>query len=94
VKYTVFAQILALCRPIDFTNPIRQLYSSGYSAYSCLIGLVVLIGRHSAMNLAKRLIVSEKTIVIIAYLCSETAVFTNLIHQSDTQEQSMLFDCN
>jgi hypothetical protein len=44
VKYRVFAQILALCRPINVTNPIRQLYSSGYSAYSCLIGLVKLIG--------------------------------------------------
>jgi hypothetical protein len=60
VKYTVFAQILALCRPINLTNPIRQLSSLGYSAYSCLIGLVVLIGRQSAMNLAKSLIISNK----------------------------------
>jgi hypothetical protein len=60
VKYYVFAQILALCRPINLPNPIRQLYSSGYYAYSCLIGLVVLTGRLSAMNLAKSLIVSEK----------------------------------
>jgi hypothetical protein len=44
VKYRVFALILALCRPINVTNPIRQLYSSDYSAYSCLIGLVILIG--------------------------------------------------
>jgi hypothetical protein len=65
VKYHVFAQILALCGAIKSTNPIRQLYSSGYSAYSCLIGLVDLIARLSAMNLAKSLIVSEKTIVII-----------------------------
>jgi hypothetical protein len=34
-----------------------------------------LIGRLSAMNLAKSLNVSKKTIVIIAHLCSETAVF-------------------
>jgi hypothetical protein len=37
VKYPVFARILALCRPINLTYPIRQLYISGYSAYSCLI---------------------------------------------------------
>jgi hypothetical protein len=60
VKYHVFAQILALCRAIKSTNPIKQLYSSGYSAYSCLIGLVDLITRLSAMNLAKSLIVSEQ----------------------------------
>jgi hypothetical protein len=60
VEYHVFAIILALCRSIQSTNPIRQLYTSGYSAYSCLIGLVDLIGGHSAMNLAKSLIISEK----------------------------------
>jgi hypothetical protein len=60
VEYLFFARILALCQPINLTNPIRQLYTSVYSAYSCLIGLVVLIGRLSAMNLAKSLIVSEK----------------------------------
>jgi hypothetical protein len=60
VKYLFFARILALCRPVNLTNPIRQLYTSVYSAYSCLIGLVVLIGRLSAMNLAKSLIVLEK----------------------------------
>jgi hypothetical protein len=60
VKYYFFAQILALCRPINFTSPIRQLYSSCYSTYSFLIELVILIGRLSAMNLAKSLILSEK----------------------------------
>jgi hypothetical protein len=60
VKYHVFDQILALCRAIKSTNPIRQLYSSGYSVYSCLIGLVDLIAQLCAMNLAKLLIVSEK----------------------------------
>jgi hypothetical protein len=75
VEYPVFAIILALCRSIQSTNPIRQLYTSDYSAYSCLIGLVDLIGGHSAMNLAKPLIVSEKTFPIIAHLCSELAVF-------------------
>jgi hypothetical protein len=59
VEYHVFAIILALCRSVQSTNPIRQLYTSGYSAYSCLIGLVDLIGGHSAMNLAKSLILSE-----------------------------------
>jgi hypothetical protein len=44
VEYLFFAQILALCRLINLTNPIRQLYTSVYSVYSCLIGLVVLIG--------------------------------------------------
>jgi hypothetical protein len=57
VEYLFFAWILALCRPINLTNPIRQLYTLVYSAYSCLIGLVVLICRLSAMNLAKSLIV-------------------------------------
>jgi hypothetical protein len=80
VKYHVFAIILALCRSINLTNPIRQLYTSVYSAYSCLIGLVKLIGGHSAMNLAKALIVSKKTILIIAHLCSETAVFSVLLY--------------
>jgi hypothetical protein len=75
VEYLFFARILALCRPINVTNPIRQLYTSLYSAYSCLIGLVKLIGGHSAMNLAKSLIGSKKTIVFIAHLCSEMAVF-------------------
>jgi hypothetical protein len=97
VKYHVFFSNFSTVS----TNPIRQLYSSGYSAYSCLIGLVDLIGRHSAMNLAKPLIVSEKTISIIAHLCSRTAIFcqnsvlftrTSLIDRSDTQEQRMLFD--
>jgi hypothetical protein len=60
VKYHVFAIILALCQSIQSTNPIRQLYTSVYSAYSCLIGSVGLIGGHSAMNLAKSLNVSEK----------------------------------
>jgi hypothetical protein len=60
VKYLFFARILALCRPINLTNPIRQLYTLVYSAYSYLIGLVDLIGGHSAMNLAKALIVSKK----------------------------------
>jgi hypothetical protein len=60
VEYHVFAIVLALCRSIQSTNPIRQLYISGYSAYSCLIGSVDLIGGHSAMNLAKSLILSEK----------------------------------
>jgi hypothetical protein len=60
VKYTVFARILVLYRPINLTNPIRQLYTSGYSVYSCLIGIVDLMGGHSAMNLAKSLIVSKK----------------------------------
>jgi hypothetical protein len=60
VKYPFFAQILTLCRAIKSTNPIRQFYSSGYSAYSCLIGLVDLIARLSAMILAKSLIVSNK----------------------------------
>jgi hypothetical protein len=80
VEYLFFARILALCRPINLTNPIRQLYTSGYSAYSCLIGLVDLIGGHSARNLAKALIVSKKTILIIAHLCSETVVFTTLLY--------------
>jgi hypothetical protein len=75
VKYTVFAQILALCRPINLTNQIRQLHSSVYSAYSCLIGIVDLIGGHSAINLAKSLIVSKKTIPIITHLGSEMSVF-------------------
>jgi hypothetical protein len=60
VEYLFFAQNLALCQPINLTNPIRQLYTSVYSADSCLIGLVVLIARLSAMNLAKSLILSEK----------------------------------
>jgi hypothetical protein len=60
VKYHVFAIILALCRSIQSTNPIRQLYTSVYCVYSCQKGLVDLIGGHSAMNLAKSLIVSEK----------------------------------
>jgi hypothetical protein len=77
VKYYVFAQILALCRPSNLPNPIRQLFTSGYSAYSCLIGLVVLIGRLSAMNLAKSPIGQQKTIVIIAHPCSETEFFAN-----------------
>jgi hypothetical protein len=80
VEYLFFARILALCRPINVTNAIRQLYTSVYAAYSCLIGLVELIGGHSAMNLAKALIVSKKTILIIAHLCSETVVFTVLLY--------------
>jgi hypothetical protein len=55
------------------------------------------------MNLAKSVIVSEKTILIIAHLCSEMAVFgqksalflpTGLIDRFDTQDQSMLFNPN
>jgi hypothetical protein len=60
VKYLVFAIILVLCRSIQSTNPVRHFYTPVNSAYSCLIGLVDLIGGHSAMNLAKSLIVSEK----------------------------------
>jgi hypothetical protein len=61
VEYHVFAIILALCRSIQSTNPIRQLYSLVNFAYSCLIGLVDLIDGHSAMNLAKSLIGSKKS---------------------------------
>jgi hypothetical protein len=75
VEYLFFARILALCRQIKSTIPIRQLYTLGYSAYSCLIGIVDLIGGHSAINLAKSLIVSKKTISIIAHLCSKTHFF-------------------
>jgi hypothetical protein len=53
VKYPDFALILALCQAIKSTSPIRQLYASGYSAYRCMIGLVDLIARLCAMNLAK-----------------------------------------
>jgi hypothetical protein len=59
---------------MNLTNPIRQLYTSGHSVYSCLIGIIDLIGGHSAMNLAKLLIVSKKN-SIIAHLCSEMGVF-------------------
>jgi hypothetical protein len=53
VKYYSFAKQLALCRAQIITNPIRQLYSLSYCVYSCLIGLVDLTARPSAMNLAK-----------------------------------------
>jgi hypothetical protein len=52
------------------------------------------------MNLAKSLIGQKKTIVIIAHLCSEMAVFgrnsilflpSGLMDRFDTQQQSMLF---
>jgi hypothetical protein len=60
VKHPVFAIILALCQARIITNPIRQLYSLAYCAYSCLIGLVIIWTRLRAMNLAKSLIVPEK----------------------------------
>jgi hypothetical protein len=100
VKYHVFAIILALCRPIQSTNPIRQLYSSGYSAYSCLIGLVDLIGRISAMNLAKALIVLKKKLIESSRTYAVKWQFLAEIpsdlfkDQFDTQEQSMLFISN
>jgi hypothetical protein len=75
VEYLCFARILVLCRSIQSTNPIKQLYTSVYSVYSCLIGIVDLIGGHSAMNLEKNLSCRKKTISIIAHLCSEMAVF-------------------
>jgi hypothetical protein len=98
VKYYVFALILALCRPIQFTNPIRQLYSSGDSAYSCLIGLVDLTGRLSAMNLAKSLNVSNKNSYNHRAPMLQNSSFlpkflpSGKLDRSYTQEQSMLFD--
>jgi hypothetical protein len=68
VEYPFFAQILALCRARIITNPIKQLYSLSGCVYSCLIGLVTIWSRLSAMY-------RIKTIVITAHLCSETAVF-------------------
>jgi hypothetical protein len=62
--------------------------------------LVIIRARHNAKIRAKSLIVSEKTISIIAHLCSETAVFrqksapfqpSGYVDQFDSQEQSMLF---
>jgi hypothetical protein len=102
VKYHGFDQILALCRPINFTNPIRQLYSLGYSAYSCLIGSVELIGRLSAaMNLAKSLIVSKKShfdhrapMQWNGSFSRNSDLFSGYRDQFNTQEQSMLFDSN
>jgi hypothetical protein len=75
VKYQFFARILALCRGRIITNPIRQLYSLSYCAYSCLIGLVIIWSRLRAMNLAKPLIGSKIAFSIITHLCSEMAVF-------------------
>jgi hypothetical protein len=101
VEYHVFAIILALCRARIINNPIRQLYSLSYCAYSCLIGLIINWSRLRAMNLAKSLIILEKTFSIIAHLCSEMAVFGRRWAQifssgkpdwSDTQEQSMPFN--
>jgi hypothetical protein len=101
VKYYVFAQIFALCRPINLPNPIRQLYTSGYSTYSCLIGLVVVLtGRLSAINLAKSLIVSEKDCFNHRASMQWNGSFrpkilpSSKLDWSDTQEQRMLFNSN
>jgi hypothetical protein len=40
-----------------------------------MVGIVIARARHTAKIRAKSLIVSEKTILIIAHLCSEMAVF-------------------
>jgi hypothetical protein len=68
----------------------------------CMVGLVIIRARHSAKIRAKSLIVSEKTIVIIAYsrtYAVKRQFLTKILpsgklHRSDTQEQSMLFDSN
>jgi hypothetical protein len=40
-----------------------------------IVGIVIPRARHSAKNRAKSLIIPEKSFLIIAHLCSETAVF-------------------
>jgi hypothetical protein len=99
VECHLFAQILAICRAINSTNPIRQVYTTTFIRITrveghCLIGLVDLIAQLSAMILAKSLIVSKKkkTNLIIAHLCSETeflvcCIPSNFIDRSDTQDQ-------
>jgi hypothetical protein len=43
-----------------------------------MVGIVIIRARHSAKIREKSHFVSEKTIVITAHLCSETAVFAQI----------------
>jgi hypothetical protein len=61
-----------------------------------MVGIVIIRARHSAKIRAKSLIVLEKTIPIIAQLCSVMAVFgrksVRFFQRSiNTQQQSMMF---
>jgi hypothetical protein len=48
-----------------------------YIAATRVVGLVELIARHGANIRAKSLIVSRKTIVVIAHICNETEFFAD-----------------
>jgi hypothetical protein len=75
VKYPFFAQFLALCRARGITIPTIGLGSLHYIAPKPIVQIVIIRARHSAKIREKSQIVSEKTIPIIAHLCSEIAVF-------------------
>jgi hypothetical protein len=99
VKYPVFARILALCRAQIITNSTIHMGSLHTITPICMVGIVIIRARHSAKIRAKSLIVLEKTIVITAHLCSETAFLaknpiTGKLDRLDTQEESMLFNSN
>jgi hypothetical protein len=74
VKYQFFARILALCRVQIITNQNIHMASLHSITSMCMVWIVIIRARHSAKFRAKSLIVSEKTISIIAHLCSEMAV--------------------
>jgi hypothetical protein len=74
LKYPFFARILALWQALKSTNLTIRMASLHYIAAMRMVGLVELIARHGANIRAKSLIVSKKTNLIIAHLCSEMAV--------------------
>jgi hypothetical protein len=75
VEYPLFAWFLALCRARIITIPTIRLGSLHTKLPKCKVRIVFIRARHCAKIRAKSLIVLEKTIVIIAHLCSEMAVF-------------------
>jgi hypothetical protein len=80
VKYPIFARFLALCRVRSITIPTIGLGSLHSIAPKPIVGIVFPRARRSAKIRAKSLIVSNKTNVITAHLCSETAVFSVLLY--------------
>jgi hypothetical protein len=78
--HRLFRTVLSLSQPFNTGYHVEYPFFAQFLAIAPkpIVGIVIIRARHSAKIRAKSLIVSEKTIVITAHLCSETAVFAQI----------------
>jgi hypothetical protein len=81
-KSSLASEVPSFCSDTSTMSSLKICYSNQTSTfritrgrYLYLIGLVGLIARLSAMICAKRGYVTKKSTVIIAHICSKTAIF-------------------